>query len=79
MFLNKSKIRELMNEKANGVYHEFARQMDVDVAQIHRILNTNSEAGARFLGRFKIYCDANNINFNDYIFLESPLHGGNNN
>ncbi|NLV16068.1 MAG: XRE family transcriptional regulator [Syntrophomonadaceae bacterium] len=73
MYLNKKKIRTLMVTKADNNYHKFAHQLGVNVAQLHRILNTNSQAGPKFLGRFKSYCDDAHISFEDYIFLEEPL------
>jgi hypothetical protein len=77
LFLNKEKVRKLMDEKANGNYHEFSRQMGVDVSQLHRVLNTGSKAGPKFLGKLMRYCQDNNLNFKDYIFLEQPLHACN--
>lgn len=77
MYLNKKKLKALMATNADNNYHKFARQLGVDVAQIHRILNTNSQAGPKFLGRFKTYCDQININFEDYIFLSEPLPANN--
>ncbi|CEP67105.1 Uncharacterized [Moorella glycerini] len=78
MFLNKIRVKELMQEKANGNYHEFARQLDVDVAQVYRILTKNSKAGPKFLGRFMRFCQDNGLDFRQYIFLEEPLHICNN-
>jgi len=77
MYLNKQKLRELMRKKADDNYHEFARQLGADVSQVHRIINTNCQAGPKFLGRFKIYCDKMGIEFYDYIFLHDPLHADN--
>lgn len=73
MYLNKSKVKDLMATNADNNYHKFARLLGVDAAQIHRILNTNSQAGPKFLGRFKAYCDRINISFDDYIILDEPL------
>ncbi len=70
MFLEKEKVRELMVTKANGNYHEFSRQLGVDVAQLHRVLNTGSNAGPKLLGKLMIYCQENNLDFNDYIFFK---------
>ena len=66
-----------MQEKANGNYHEFARQLGIDVAQVHRVLNRASKAGPKFLGRLMQYCLENNLDFHQYIFLDDPLHGCN--
>lgn len=73
MFLNKSKVKELMNQEAEGNYNEFARQLGIDVAQLHRVLNTDSNAGPKMLGKFMLFCNKKKLNFNDYIFLDEPL------
>ncbi|RKO65756.1 hypothetical protein [Desulfofundulus salinus] len=74
MYLNKEKIKELMQVKAGGNYHEFARQLRIDVAQLHRVLNTQAKAGPKLLGCFMRYCQDNGLDFKQYIFLEEPLH-----
>ncbi|SFH22183.1 hypothetical protein SAMN05660649_04318 [Desulfotomaculum arcticum] len=74
MFLNKEKVKKLMSIHAEGNYHEFARQLEVDVAQLHRVLNTKSVAGPKFLGRFMKFCKKNGLDYNEYIFLDKPLH-----
>lgn len=77
MYLNKERVRALMDEKAEGNYHEFARQLDLDVAHVHRVLNANSKAGAKFFGKLMRYCQKNGLDFQHYIFLEEPLHACN--
>jgi hypothetical protein len=78
MFINKDKVKELMDREANGNYNEFARQLQIDVAQLHRVLNTESKAGPKMLGKLMIYCNDRNLDFNEYIFLEPPLTACNN-
>ena len=81
MFVDKEKLRELMiketaNEKhPKGNYNEFARRLGVNVAQLHRTINTDSVAGPVFLGRLKLFCESKGLNFDDYIFLEQPFPG----
>jgi hypothetical protein len=70
LFLIKEKVRELMAANANGNYNEFSRQLGVDVAQLHRVLNTDSNAGPKLLGKLMIYCQKNNLDFNSYIFFK---------
>lgn len=77
MFVNKEKLRGLMKKKADGNYNEFARQLGINVAQLYRVLNTNSKAGPKFLGRLMLYCQVNDLEFKQYIFLEEPLHACN--
>lgn len=70
MYLDKPKIRELMDKNYNGNYHAFARGLNVDVGRLHRFLNTSSIAGPKFLGKFKKYCSQKGLNFDYYIFLD---------
>mgnify|MGYP003611624885 CR=1 FL=1 len=74
MRLNKLKVRELMDTYANGRYREFARLLGIDVAQVHRTLGGTAEAGPKFLGALMTFCAAHELDFNDYIFLATPLH-----
>ncbi len=66
-------LKSLMIDKAQGNYNEFARQLDVAVAQLHKIINGDSEAGPKFLGKLMTYCTRNNLDFKDYIFLNKPF------
>lgn len=70
MYLKKDRVRQLMALKAKGNYNEFSRQLGVDVAQLHRVLNTESNAGPKLLGKLMVFCKTNNLEFNDYIFFE---------
>lgn len=80
MFVDKTRLKELMVEETgndkhpDGNYNEFARRLKVNVAQLYRTINSDSVAGPVFLGRLKIFCQSRGLNFDDYIFLEQPLH-----
>lgn len=84
MFVNKDKLKELMAIKTgdsrypNGNYNMMARELGVDVAQLHRVLNSSKhKAGPEFLSRLAKYCLKEGLNCNDYIFLDEPFHGSN--
>ncbi|MFD1362688.1 helix-turn-helix domain-containing protein [Lentibacillus salinarum] len=72
MYLNKQRTKQLMNKKSDGNYNKFARKLNVDPGQLHRILNSESNAGPKFLSKLAAYCLSENIDFNDYIFFEVP-------
>jgi hypothetical protein len=80
MFVDKAKLKELMIKETadqkhpKGNYHEFARRLGVNVAQLYRTINSDSIAGPVFLGRLKLFCQKRGLNFDDFIFLERPLH-----
>jgi hypothetical protein len=81
MYVNKIKLRDLMISKTGnakyikGNYHMFAKQLGIDVAQLHRVMNNpGHNAGPRFLSQLVKYCQKENLDFREYIFLERPLH-----
>lgn len=73
MRINKPKVRGLMRTYANNKYRQFARLLNIDVAQVHRTLGAKAEAGPKFLGALMSFCATHGLDFNDYIFLELPL------
>jgi hypothetical protein len=81
MYVNKKKLRELMILKTgnlkyiNGNYHRFAKQLGVDVAQLHRVMNHPAHnAGPKFLSKLVRYCQKEKLDFQEYIFLDQSLH-----
>lgn len=79
LLVNKERLRKLMNDRFDGNYNKFARALDVNPAQLYRILENDSQAGALFLGKLMSYCNANSLDFEKYIFLPKPLTGVNTN
>lgn len=74
MYLNKTKVFQLMNEKCDGNYNAFARELGVNVAHLHRFLNIEgSEAGPKLLGAVAKYCEKHGLDYREYIFLDKPL------
>lgn len=74
MYLNKDKLVELMNEKCKGNYNAFARELEVNVAHLHRFINTKeSVAGPKLLGAVARYCEKLGLDYREYIFLDNPL------
>lgn len=71
MEVNKKKIQYLMNKYCNGNYNEFARQLNLNVAHVHRTLNNpRSKAGPKFLGAIIKFCEKNNLDYKEYIFFK---------
>lgn len=74
MYLNKEKLVNLMVEKCDGNYNAFARELEVNVAHLHRFINTKeSVAGPKLLGAVARYCEKLGLDYRDYIFLSKPL------
>ena len=73
MELNREMFIKLFDTNFNASYAEASRQLGVASAQIFRIINSNGNAGAKFLGKLITYCDTHKLNFRKYIFLPKPL------
>ena len=67
MYLNKMKLKSLMDKEADGNYNKFARMLNVDVSQLHKIINSSSNAGPKFLEKLMAYCQQNNLDFFEYL------------
>lgn len=73
MELNKEKFRkEIFEKDFDGNYNQCARALDVHVPQMHRILTSDDQAGAKFLGKLKVYCDSHGHIFDEFIILPKP-------
>lgn len=70
MYLNKEKLIDYMNTHYEGNYNKFSKDLKVEVAQLHRILNKDSQAGVVFMGRLHSFCKRNNIKFDEFIFFD---------
>lgn len=68
MNFNIKNIKILMAEKSNNNYHRFAEMLEVDVSQLHRLLNGKGGGGAKILKAIFDYCKSNNLEVEDYIF-----------
>lgn len=77
MLIKKDKLRDLMEAYGNNSYNCFARMLGVEVAQLHRILNNNSKAGAKFLGCLMRFCKERGLNFEDYVTIPGGLAAAN--
>lgn len=74
MYLNKSKLMECMETYYEGNYSKFSKALNVEVAQLHRIINKDSQAGTVFLGRLHLFCSKNNMDFNEFIFFDQGVN-----
>ncbi|MDO7789123.1 hypothetical protein [Desulforamulus aquiferis] len=74
MEIIKSKFRkDILEKRFEGNYTKCAHALEVEVPQLHRFINNDrSKAGAKLLGGFYAYCEKENLNFRDYIFLPTP-------
>ncbi len=63
------KLRQLMDEKCSGNYNAFARETNINVALLYRLLNKQANAGLKTINTLINYLKANNLSVEDYIFL----------
>lgn len=71
MKLNVEKVNELIKRKFNNNQTLFAKEISADRTHLNRVLRSNGNgAGAVICGGIIRYCEENNLNYKDYIFLE---------
>lgn len=70
MIVNMGAIRVLLQEKFNGNKAEMARNFGISKYHIGQIFKSNGKcAGKKFIVGVIKYCEENNYDFKDYIFL----------
>lgn len=73
MIINRESFTKLVTDNFKDNYHECAKTLNVDVSTVSRVINGNSKGGSKFFGSLMQYCNDNHLNFNEFIFLDSPL------
>lgn len=68
---NVKNIKNLINEKFNGNKAAFSKVIGVERSQISNLLNYGNCCGAKFYGGLMVYCEENNLDFKNYVFLPS--------
>ncbi len=58
-----------MNQYYNGNYSRFAKDLGVDISQLHRFLTTGVGGGKKILGAIIKFCINKGLDFEDYIEL----------
>ncbi|BAH06813.1 hypothetical protein [Clostridium kluyveri] len=66
---NISALRNLVNQCFKGNKTSFALALGIDRGQVSKILKDGTGAGAQFFGKLMVYCENNELNFKDFIFL----------
>nr|DAM73435.1 MAG TPA: DNA-binding transcriptional regulator [Caudoviricetes sp.] len=70
MEINMGAFNTLLREKFNNNQSEMAKVLNISRYQLNMIINHNGKnAGKKIIGAIIKYCDSNNYNFRDYIFL----------
>ena len=71
MKINVRKTKQLLKEKYNNNISEMARELGVERSHLSKtIKNGGQGAGGILCGAIIRYCDNNNLDFREYIFLE---------
>ena len=70
MEINMGAFNTLLREKFNNNQSEMAKILNVSRYQLNMVLNHKGKnAGKKIIGAIIKYCDENNYNLRDYIFL----------
>ncbi|QEK12711.1 XRE family transcriptional regulator [Crassaminicella thermophila] len=74
MLVNKKIFKEeIFKRKFNENYYQCAKALKVTSSQLHRFINTDSQAGSKLLGGIYEYCEKEKLKFRDLIFLPSEI------
>lgn len=70
MEINMLAFNTLLKEKFDNNQSKMAKELDISRYQLNMVLKNNGKkAGKKIIGAIIRYCDNNNYNFRDYIFL----------
>lgn len=70
MEINIEELKKLLNERFNGNQTFFAETMGLERTHVNKVFKNNGKgAGAIFCGAIMKYCNANNLDYQEYIFL----------
>jgi plasmid maintenance system antidote protein VapI len=68
--INKKSIEQLIKEKFEGNYSNFAKTLNMDEATVTNIINNQQGIGGEMLSRLMIYCNANKLDVREFIILD---------
>lgn len=69
------KLLELIEEKFNNNQTLFAQTIGIERTHLNKVLRNNGKgAGALFCGALIKYCNENNLNYEEYIFLTKNVN-----
>ncbi len=71
MKINVKAVNDLIKNKFDNNQTLFAKEINADRTHLNRVLRANGNgAGAVICGGIIKYCEDNNLDYKDYIFLE---------
>lgn len=71
MRVNIEALEKLLKEKFNGNQTAFAEAMGIERTHVNKVFkNRGKGAGAMFCGAIIKFCEINNLDYNEYIFLD---------
>ena len=70
---NVEKIKILIKERFCNDYRMMAKTIGVDTTTIYRIITKRTNGGTKFFSGLISYCETNELNYEDYIFLPGTL------
>jgi hypothetical protein len=72
--VNIEKINELIQNKFHGNQSKFAEEVGIQRVHLNKVIKSNGKgAGAIFCGAIINYCNENNIDYKEYIFLSQSV------
>jgi len=69
MEINIKSLTELLNSRFEGNQAKMARVLGISKYQLNKVFKSGKCAGKKILGSIIKYCDINELDFHQYIFL----------
>lgn len=69
MNLNKPAFIKLFYEEFKGNFSRLAKVLGLDVSYVYRVIEKEKKCGIKFFNALIRWCQENNRNYMDYIFL----------
>lgn len=70
MNINPETFSQLLENKFKGSFGKCAKELNVAPSTVWRVIKGNNRAGIKLLTNLMQYCNKNNLNYIDYIFLD---------
>lgn len=65
--LNRESLKILLHVRFGGNYSAFARELDVDISHIYRVIKYGTGGGKKIIGAVMNFCRREGLSFEEYI------------
>jgi energy-converting hydrogenase A subunit M len=69
MKLNKHALERLLYEHFGGNFTRLSKELRIDVSHVHKVIEKEKGCGAKFLNSIIRWCQENDKDYREFIFL----------